>query len=81
MTFYVRMTDSFMSNWGQALGKKNVLVVECETEEQANKILSAAHKRPEMKYIQLCLNSPRPKSGILYTHRLFNEMGNTWKNG
>lgn len=81
MALYVRMTDSSMSGWGGAQGKKNVYVVECETEEQANHIISAAEKRSEMKYVQLCLNFPRPRPNVVYTHRLFSQLGDTWQKG
>ncbi len=78
MTLYVRMTDTFMSGWGGASGKKNVYVVECETEEQANKIIAAAERRSEMKYVQLCLHPPRPRDGVVYTRRLFSQLGSCW---
>lgn len=81
MTLYVRMTDSSMSGWGDAKGKKNVYVVECETEEQANHIISAAEKRSEMKYVQLCLYPPRERPGILYTRRKFADLGPIWQKG
>ena len=81
MTLFVRMTDSFLSGWGNASGKKNVYVVECETEEQANKIISAAEKRSEMKRVQLCLYFPRAREGVVYTHRLFSQLGPIWQKG
>ena len=28
--YYVTMTDKFMSGWGEAAGKVNKLVIECE---------------------------------------------------
>lgn len=79
MTLYVRMTDAAMSGWGGAQGKKNVFVVECETEEQADKIITAAEKRSEMKNVQLCLHFPRTRSDVVYTHRLYEQLGDTWK--
>ena len=81
MALYVRMTDTSMSGWGGAVGKTNVYVVECETEEQANHIISAAEKRSEMKRVQLCLNFPRPRPNVVYTHRMFAQLGDTWQKG
>lgn len=78
MTLYVRMTDKFMSGWGPAKGKKNVLVVACDTLEQAEKIEQAARRRSEMKYVQLCLEKPRSKADTLYTWRHYSDMGGPW---
>lgn len=75
---YVRMTDRFMSGWGQASNKTNVLVIECENAAQAEAIEKAAHDRPEMRRISLCLNKPRSRSGVLYSWRQFGDMSGPW---
>ncbi len=78
--FYVTMTDKFMSGWGRAEGKINKFVVVCDTYEQAEAIERNAHKREEMKYINItskkpCYNSRR----YLTSWRNYNELGNIWK--
>lgn len=78
MTLYVRMTDSFMSGWGQAANKTNVLQIACETVEQAEQIERAARRRPEMKRVALCLNPVRPRSHVLLTKRHYSDMGGMW---
>lgn len=57
--YYVSMTDNFMSGWGQADGKKNKYVVECDTLAQAQAIVKAAEDRPEMKRINICMTMPK----------------------
>lgn len=76
--FYVRMTDKFMSGWGPARGKSNVLVVECETLAQAEAIEAAARRRSEMKRVALCSTKPKARAGVLYSWRKFSDMGGPW---
>lgn len=45
---YVTMTDEFMSGWGPAKGKENILIFECQSEEEAKKLKNYAQKREEM---------------------------------
>jgi hypothetical protein len=58
MTYWVSMTDRFMSGWGLAKDKINKLVLECETYEIAEFIANKARNRSEMKYINICINKP-----------------------
>lgn len=76
--FYVRMTDKFMSGWGAAVNRKNVLVVECDTYEQAVAIEKAALDRPEMRRVMIVSKPPRAYRGILISRRHFSEMGGPW---
>ncbi len=71
---YVRMTDKFMSGWGMAKNKTNVLVIECETLEQAEEIEAAAHKRAEMIRIMICLTKPKKRVGVFYSWKKYSEM-------
>lgn len=48
MTWYVNMTDRFMSGWGGASKGKSLYCVQCDTYEQAEAVLWAAEARPEM---------------------------------
>ena len=79
--YYVSMTDNFLSGWGQAKGKINKYIVECNSYEQAKIIENNARKRSEMKYISICINKPCYNSQkYISTYRLFNELGDIWKN-
>lgn len=79
MSFFVRMTDSFMSGWGGAQGKKNVYVVECDTIEQAEQIEAAALRRGEMKRVMIVDKHPRPSPNVIFTNRHYNDLGGPWK--
>ena len=76
--YYVRMTDKFMSGWGAAEGKINVLVVECDTWAQAAAIEKAAHDRREMRRIQICSTPPRNRAGVLVSRKHFSEFAGPW---
>lgn len=56
--FYVTMTDTFMSGWGKAEGKKNKLVFECDTLKEAEIVKDNAENRDEMKYVNI--NDEKP---------------------
>ena len=62
-TFYVNMTDKFMSGWGKADGLINKYCVECDNYDQALQIEKAASDRSEMKYINICSIKPANKPG------------------
>jgi hypothetical protein len=79
MTVYVRMTDKFMSGWGGAQGKSNVLVVQCDTFEQAEVIERNAKNRSEMRRVMICLNKPKTRHGVVYSWKYFYDLGDVWK--
>lgn len=56
--YYVTMTDKFMSGWGQAQGKINKLVIECDTMEEAVIVESNGLRRHEMKNVNICTKKP-----------------------
>jgi hypothetical protein len=56
--YYVTMTDSFMSGWGEANGRINKLVFVCQGYEEAQIVEDNAQNRTEMKYINICANKP-----------------------
>tara|TARA_R100000655_G_scaffold55221_2_gene93278 strand:- start:3210 stop:3668 length:459 start_codon:yes stop_codon:yes gene_type:complete len=77
--FYVCMTDKFMSGWGCADGKINKFIIECETKEEAIQIKYIAHKRPEMKYINIHTKMPNYNhKKYLVSLKKFNELGSIW---
>lgn len=48
---YVLATDTFMSGWGYARGKTNVLIVPCDTEDDADAVLRRLRGRREMSNV------------------------------
>ena len=78
--YYVVMTDKFMSNWGMAEGKINKYIIECQSYLDAEIIERNAHKRPEMKYINVTSKMPyySPK-GYVVSMEKFENMGEIWK--
>ncbi|MDD4984361.1 MAG: hypothetical protein PHQ43_01030 [Dehalococcoidales bacterium] len=56
--YYVAMTDKFMSGWGQAAGRKNKLVIGCDTYDEACIVEQNAMHRPEMIYINITNRKP-----------------------
>ena len=57
-TVWVSMTDKFMSGWGSAKDKINKLVIGCHNYSEAVIVAENARNRPEMKYVNICLNKP-----------------------
>jgi hypothetical protein len=65
--YWVSMTDRFMSGWGMADHKTNKLVIECDSYEEAETVYNNALNRPEMKYVNICMNKPRYNPNGYYT--------------
>lgn len=79
MTFYVRMTDKFMSGWGSAKGKANVLIVVCDNFEQAETIERNAYHRSEMMRVAICDNMPRQTANQIHSVKQYADLGEIWK--
>jgi len=77
MSYYVNMTDRFMSGWGMAKGGHSYLCVKCETLQQAEAIEKAAKECPEMKYVSIA-SRPRRSNGSHTSIKEFSEMGGHW---
>lgn len=77
--YYVTMTDKFMSGWGMVEGKTNKYVVECDNYEQAELIERNAHKRSEMKYINIRSSKPYYGNHILTSWKHFDDLSGPWK--
>jgi hypothetical protein len=80
LPYYVTMTDKFMSGWGEAKGKINKYVIRCSTYQEAEKIELNAHRRPEMKHINIVNKLPyySPERYVL-SLEAFEDMGVIWK--
>ena len=79
MNFYVTMIDKFLSGWGMAKGKKNRLVIRCDTLEQANTVAKNARDRKEMKNVTVTDKNPYFNPTVNYVSRkLYRELGEVW---
>ena len=77
--YWVTMTDKFMSGWGCAGGKTNKLVIACDNIDEALLIEKNAHKRNEMKYINICRKYPYYNGRTtLVSDKHFTDMGGMW---
>ena len=78
---YVTMTDRFMSGWGCAENLINKYIIVCDNLKQASIIEMNAHKRNEMKYINIRFSTPNYGNGYLSSYENFNELGEIWTKG
>ena len=78
MSIYVKMVDNFMSGWGDADGKTNLYVVECDTQSQATQIKNAAAQRSEMSSIRQLVKCPKGDTRTLVSLKQFADLGEIW---
>ena len=79
---YVCMTDKNMSGWGMAKNKTDKYIIECDNWQQAEQIEEAAHRRPEMKYINININKPYySPTNYTVTVEHYNDLGTIWTGG
>ena len=57
-TYYVTMTDTFLSGWGKADGKIAKYVIECESYDEALTVADNARNRSDMKHVRIVNNKP-----------------------
>ncbi len=50
-----------MSGWGEAENMINKLVFECDDQREARALAEYARTRPEMKYVNVCMDNPMPR--------------------
>jgi hypothetical protein len=84
MKHYVTMIDRFMSGWGMAEGKINLLIIECETEKDAKTIYRNAKKRSEMESVLMrselhYFNEDTWKDKYYISRKHFDDLGDVWK--
>ena len=76
---YVCMTDKFMSGWGRAENKIAKYIIECDNWAQAEQIEAVAHKKPELKYINININKPYYNPArYTVTVEHYNDLGTIW---
>ena len=57
--YYVLCTDKFMSGWGMAEGKTNVLIFPCADTDEVRIVTHNLHAREEMKRVRVAASKPR----------------------
>jgi len=78
--YWVTMTDTFMSGWGRAKGKKNKYVIKCNTYKQAETIACNAEKRSEMKHVNITSKKPYfNERKYLVSEKKFKDLHGPWK--
>ena len=78
--FYVTMLDTFMSGWGMAKGKDNIMIVECDSLEDAELIAENAAKRSEMKNIDIWTEMPEYDDSLyVLSVKTFAQLSGPWK--
>jgi hypothetical protein len=80
MTYYVTMTDKFMSGWGMAKNRINKLIFVCKDYQEAEIVKDNADARDEMKYVNICVNAPRYNENKYYTQFKTREDSANWYN-
>lgn len=80
--FYVTMTDTFMSDWGESEGKTNKLVLVCDSYEQAEIVEENAKNRRDMKHVNIAGNKPYYNPNYHYTQfKTIEDMPSWYKEG
>jgi hypothetical protein len=78
MTYYVTMTDNFLSGWGKAKDKTDKLVIICDTIMEATIVEKNAHDRGEMKHINIRTTTPHYNKEHYQTDFHTKEDYSTW---
>jgi len=65
---YVTATDSFMSGWGKARGKKNKVILPVKSLREAEVVAQNARNRSDMKYVSIRRTKPNAaERGVLWS--------------
>jgi hypothetical protein len=51
--YTVTLKDTFFSGWGECSGKPSIVVIACETKEEADVVCMNADMRPEMVNVRV----------------------------
>lgn len=75
----VAMTDTFMSGWGQSKNAANILVIECDTQEDAETVERNAKLRTEMTDVRIIHGTKHWPDNVVVSLKHFDELGPIWK--
>ncbi len=65
--YYVTATDTFMSGWGGAEGKRNIVVGLARSFKEAEVIADNLRARSEMRRVSISRSRPRANRGVVYS--------------
>ena len=73
--YYVSTEDTFLSGWGKAKNKTNVLIFECNNKEEAGIVAANAKNRTDQRCIEIHKTYPHflPASAYYVQHKDKNE--------
>ena len=65
--YYVLSDDSFMSDWGQAEGRVNTIILPCSDRAEADMVATNARNRDEQRNVRIIDRKPALSSGVVYS--------------
>jgi len=76
--YYVVSTDSFMSGWGRAEGKKNILICVCGDLHEARIVINTIKNRNEMSKPMLFTEPPEFNKELFYIQKVTKDKYPEW---
>jgi hypothetical protein len=64
---YVLTDDSFMSDWGEATGRVNTIILPCADRAEADVVATNARNRDEQRNVRIVDRAPALSSGVIYS--------------
>jgi len=65
--YYVLSDDAFMSDWGEAQGLVNTIIMPVASRDEADVVATNARNRDEQRNVRILDRTPALSSGVLYT--------------
>jgi len=79
--YYVLTDDSFMSDWGEAAGRVNTIILPCTDQAEADVVATNARNRDEQRNVRVLDHKPALSSGVIYSLMLKEEAGRWYTPG
>lgn len=64
---YVTATDTYLSRWGESVGKDNRVIFPCANEDEEGLVTARLGQRTDMKRVYICSRKPKIKKGVTYS--------------
>ncbi len=65
--YYVLSDDAFMSDWGEATGRVNTIILPCVDRGEADVVATNARNRDEQRNVRIVDRAPTLSSGVIYS--------------
>jgi len=65
--YYVLSDDSFMSDWGEAEGRVNTIILPATDRDEAEVVAANARNRDEQRNVRILDRTPALSSGVIYS--------------